>query len=194
MRFRTLLVALLLAAGGAPGQAQVAPPAAAGAGLPLPPLVPLTPVQAQLNQTYRALSSAPNTTAATAARAAYAEAMSRYAEGDRAGAAADAAWAQAQLPRSPAAVPRVAPLLPGSAGPPAAGVPAQPAQLGTGAVIPDYIRRARDAVLDARFPDDGSRSKAFAALRNAVDAWLDGDAANSRKEASHAETLAAQQR
>jgi hypothetical protein len=193
------LVLLLLLAGAGRADAQVAPLVPIGAAAPLPPLVPLTPVQSQLNTTYRAIQSAGGSNATLAARAAYAEAIARFHAGDPSGAAADAAWARAQLGNSgPPALSPLAPLpaLPGKVDSPSpVSSLEEPAPLiGNGAALPPYFTHARDTVLDARFSSERTRNEAFAALRNALDAWLNGDAAGSKREAARAETLASPRR
>lgn len=157
---------------------------------PYPPAGSVTPVQTLLRQAYQALASAGSSNATLASRIAYAQAMQHYREGDPGGAAAYAGWALAQLPPARPSV-TIEPL----ASEPISRPQAPPVQatgtlIGNGASLPPSILRARDAVLDGRFADNRTRDRALAAIRNAVDAWLGGDAAGAERSAAEALSLA----
>ncbi len=153
--------------------------------LPAPP-APFTPAMTAIGTAYSAINRAAVLDPAAAARAqfAYRQALSRLKMGDPAGAAAYAASALAIANAGAAGVTVVAPAsAAGFAG--AAGVAsAQVKRYGSfGDVsLPDYLITVRDRVWRAR-AHGADVTVATRHLRDAVDAWLAGDAARARREA-----------
>ncbi|MBD5605573.1 MAG: hypothetical protein IAI48_10865 [Candidatus Eremiobacteraeota bacterium] len=164
----------------------------AGLYVPPPPAVPAGPVAAALTNAYRATIGAAPGPSALAANVAYLRAVQAASRGDRSGALAAAAEAQARalsVAPLPAAV-----ALPSSgeafAAPPTQGIPIVSAGLGA-AGDPD-LGRASNQIAIAEQSAGGriALDRAKAHYRAALDAYVDGNAAKTKREADAAFDLA----
>ena len=162
----------------------------------VPPLLPQQPPPAvnsaaarALNDAYTALNRAMvlDPGAATRADFAYQSALARLRMGDVAGALADAARAQGLAGAAPPLAPAVSRALTFPPSQTSAGLRSGAAQVQalSAAPLPPYIITARDAVLKAANCGADTR-KASAHLRDAIDAYVSGDAARARSEARSA--------
>ena len=175
--------------------------AAAEADLqPLPPPVPHTTTQRELNSAYQATQTARGP-GAIAAQGAYAAAINAYRSGDPVSARNYATWAQVQLNMQhgagPVSLPTIQSAIPQSNSFRSSPVtaPDQPAPAarpfsGLNSPLPAAIVRARSAVFAAKWSNTRERDRAYAALRDAVDAWVSGNEAAMQKGADTAQALA----
>jgi hypothetical protein len=167
----------------------------------VPPLLPPQPVSATgptgrvLGTAYSAISRATvlDPAAATQATFAYRSAVARLRMGDAAGARAEAARAMAiasaadqGVPAS--SLPAESMAAPGGVFPSLAAASREPALLE--AALPASVRQARMAVLRAA-ACGADTTKASAHLRDAIDAYVSGDAARTNAEARAATQAAA---
>ena len=174
--------------------AQPAQPQTVLVPLPAPPQ-PFGPATAAIGTAYSAIQRAAvlDPSAAQRAEYAYRLALSRLQMGDRASAAAYAASALAIANAGVAAgeARAIAPIdaraLTGGAAPAAAATAKRYGAFGD-VTLPDYLIAARDRIAAAR-AHGADVTVATRRLRAAVDAWLAGDAAQSKREA-HAATAA----
>lgn len=150
--------------------------------LPAPPF-PAGPVSQSLNGAYRAILRA-DAGAAQRASFLYAQARERAQRGDVAGALASAAAAQAAA-GSPSSRPGIAPLQAGTLGgnavtPPTTDVPI----VDSAALLPADLLVARNEIeLTERVRPGASLDEAKRRYRNALDAYLSGNAAKAAAEA-----------
>ncbi len=174
-------------------------PTAGSVPLPPPPPVPAGPVARSIGDAYRAIvTAAPaNPAAAQQASFLYAQARERAARGDYAGALAAADSAQALARSRPATV--LAPVVtPGafSSGSapsgPAVAAPGSAAAVPDAGLLPGDLLAARNEIELAERIGHASLAAAKARYRNALNAYLDGNAARSHSEARASFDLAAE--